>query len=175
VFVPKIIYDIMHKKASPAVHVVPLSYSATSRSATNRDSSNSGVCSNCGNIVTNGASTNNNQDNNTDDDDDDGKYGERIITRSGKIELLIDNDKLRKELNNLKSTAFSQTFDMREQDTIMHRHKSVEIQPFNASVMPSLPSVKESNHNDHNDNDDDDGTDDNAVEEDGISEDDVDI
>jgi hypothetical protein len=166
VFVPKIIYDIMHKKASPAVHVVPFSHSATSRSATNRDTSNSGVCSNCGNIVTNGASTNNNQDNNTDDDD--GKFGERIMTRSSKIELLKDNDRLRKELNNLKSAAFSQTFDMREQDTIMHRHNSVEIQPFNVSVMPSLPSVKDSD-----DNDDD--VDDNAVEGDGISEDDVDI
>ena len=149
----------MHKKASPAVHVSTLSHSATSRSATNRDTSNSGVCSKCGNIVTNGASTNNNQDNNTDEDD--GKFGEIIITKSSKIELLKDNDKLRKELSNLKSTAFSQTFDMREQDTIMHRH-NVEIQPFD--VMPSLPSVEDSDHND-----------DNAVEGGGISEDVVDI
>ena len=159
----------MHKKASPAVHVSTLSHSATSRSATNRDTSNSGVCSKCGNIVTNGASTNNNQDNNTDEDD--GKFGEIIITKSSKIELLKDNDKLRKELSNLKSTAFSQTFDMREQDTIMHRHNNVEIQPFNVSVMPSLPSVEDSDHND----DDDDDVDDNAVEGGGISEDDVDI
>lgn len=173
VFVPKIIYDIMHKKASPAVHVVPLSQSATSRSATNRDTSNDVVCSNCGNIVTNGTSPNNNQDNNTDDDDDDdGKFGERIITRSSKNELLKDNEKLRKELNNLKSTVFSQTFDMKDPDTIMHRHNSVEIQPFNVSVMPSLPFIKESDHNDDDDHVD---VDNNAVEGNGISEDDVDI
>ena len=159
----------MHKKALPAVHVSTLSHSATRRSATNRDTSNSGVCSKCGNIVTNGASTNNNQDNNTDEDD--GKFGEIIITKSSKIELLKDNDKLRKELSNLKSTAFSQTFDMREQDTIMHRHNNVDIQPFNVSVMPCLPSVEDSDHND----DDDDDVDDNAVEGGGISEDDVDI
>ena len=153
----------MHKKALPAVHVSTLSHSATRRSATNRDTSNSGVgCSKCGNIVTNGASMNNNQDNNTDEDD--GKFGEIIITKSSKIELLKDNDKLRKELSNLKSTAFSQTFDMREQDTIMHRHNNVEIQPCNVSVMPSLPSVEDSDHND-----------DNAVEGGGISEDVVDI
>ena len=154
----------MHKKALPAVHVSTLSHSATSRSATNRDTRNSGVCSKCGDIVTNGASTNNNQNNNTDEDD--GKLGEIIITKSSKIELLKDNDKLRKELSNLKSTAFSQTFDMKEEDTIMHRH-NVEIQPFNVSVMPSLPSVKDSDHNDDGD--------DNAVEGGGISEDDVDI
>ena len=152
----------MHKKALPAVHVSTLSHSATSRSATNRDTSNSGVCSKCGNIVTNGATTNNNQNNNTDEDD--GKFGEIIITKSSKIELLKDNDKLRKELSNLKSTAFSQTFDMKEEDTIMHRHNNVEIQPFD--VMPSLPSVEDSDHNDD---------DDNAAEGGGISEDDVDI
>ncbi|OEU21823.1 hypothetical protein FRACYDRAFT_267061, partial [Fragilariopsis cylindrus CCMP1102] len=82
VFIPKIILDVTHKKASPAVHMIPLSHSATSRSATNRDTRNSGVCSKCGDIVTNGASTNNNQNNNTDEDEDDGKFGEIIITKS---------------------------------------------------------------------------------------------